>query len=119
MTVSLKNIDIRILNQVRWVSTKHDFVKLFNELFSNSISHDMAIGYFTSEWIKRNSNGIGNFLINEGRARWIMSPALCDNDLIQFENYESKNFDEKSNIIESIISKNILIDANICSSKNQ
>jgi superfamily II DNA or RNA helicase len=107
MSISLKNIDTEILSQAKWNSKKDDLIKLFDQLFSNSISHDMQIGYFTSEWIKRNSNGIGKFLINEGKARWIMSPNLNPDDLIKFENYENRSFDERSNIIESIISKNI------------
>ena len=83
--ISLKNIPVEILNQKSWSSVLNNVPKLFDILLSNSIKHDMGVAFFTTTWVEQVSKGLGNFFINNGRARWLMSPKLSDFDQVDFQ----------------------------------
>lgn len=45
-----------------------------------SISYDRGVGFFTSGWIRQASAGLVAFADNGGKARWVTSPILDEND---------------------------------------
>ena len=42
--------------------------------------YDRGVGYFTSEWIRLNADGLGEFASKGGIVRWITSPILDERD---------------------------------------
>ena len=55
--------------------------ELFVPALKQSITYDVAVGYFTSKWLYDSAEGIAYFAENGGKARWIVSPELNKNDL--------------------------------------
>jgi superfamily II DNA or RNA helicase len=106
--INLRNVPVEILNNRNW-NTKTDNVPLlFKNLFINSTSHDMGVGYFSSSWIEINARGIAEFLTNEGTGRWLMSPNFNnEKDYELIEDYENQTYEEKTNIMEKILAKNV------------
>jgi DNA phosphorothioation system restriction enzyme len=45
-----------------------------------SVSYDRGVGFFTSGWIRQASAGLVAFAENGGKARWVTSPILDEND---------------------------------------
>ncbi|MEQ9450496.1 MAG: DEAD/DEAH box helicase family protein [Pseudomonadales bacterium] len=45
-----------------------------------SITYDIAVGYFSSKWIKDAAAGIASIAARGGRTRWIISPELSEED---------------------------------------
>lgn len=52
----------------------------FKPLLQNSNLYYRGVGYFSSSWIKHNSEGLIDFANNGGKIRWITSPILSEND---------------------------------------
>jgi DNA phosphorothioation system restriction enzyme len=52
----------------------------FEPALKNSIQYDRGVGYFSSGWIKAASKGLLAFAKNKGKARWLTSPVLSEND---------------------------------------
>jgi hypothetical protein len=69
--MSLKDIPIAISYSTKRSDPIEDF---FKPVLSQAIEYNVAVGYFSSAWIKDNSYGIARFAGNGGRARWIISP---------------------------------------------
>ena len=42
--------------------------------------YDVAVGYFSSAWIRDTAEGIAQFACNSGKARWVISPILSPED---------------------------------------
>lgn len=60
-----------------------DFVEdFFKPVLSNAKSYDRGVGYFSSGWLKVNSEGLYQFAENNGHARWVTSPLLSKDDWI-------------------------------------
>ena len=54
--------------------------KLFDPALSCSVCYDVAVGYFSTAWIRDVAHGLAKFAQNGGRARWIISPDLSEAD---------------------------------------
>src|SRR5687768_1879649 len=62
-------------------TTTGDPVDLFfNPLLRLAKTYDVAVGYFSSAWIRDAANGIASLAVNGGRSRWVISPALSKQD---------------------------------------
>jgi DNA phosphorothioation system restriction enzyme len=53
----------------------------FVPALSTSIQYDVAVGFFTSPWVRDAAAGIARFALNGGQARWIISPILSKEDM--------------------------------------
>lgn len=64
----------------------------FTPMLKQAVEYKRAVGYFTSGWIRANSEGLANLLKNNGRARWVTSPHLAEEDwsALQFSLSESE-----------------------------
>ncbi len=62
-------------------TTKQDPIAVFfDPVLSRSVTYDVAVGYFSSNWVRDAANGIATFAMNGGKARWIISPNLNEED---------------------------------------
>lgn len=52
----------------------------FNPLLRLAKTYDVAVGYFSSAWIRDAADGIASLAINGGRARWVIGPTLTKQD---------------------------------------
>jgi len=52
----------------------------FNPVLAKAVMYDVAVGYFSSKWIRDAAEGIAQFACNGGRARWVLSPELSEED---------------------------------------
>jgi len=69
--MSFKNLSIAISYSTRKSNPIEDF---FKPVLSEALAYDVAVGYFSTAWIRDNSFGIARFASNGGKARWIISP---------------------------------------------
>jgi superfamily II DNA or RNA helicase len=53
----------------------------FVPALSVSVRYDVAVGFFSSGWVRDTAAGIAKFAVNGGHARWIISPILSKADL--------------------------------------
>jgi DNA phosphorothioation system restriction enzyme len=75
--VNFKSLDIPF--EVR--TTHSDPIDVFFEpLLQCASSYDVAVGYFSSSWIRDAAAGIAALACNGGRSRWIISPNLTQAD---------------------------------------
>ncbi len=62
-------------------TSEHDLTsEFFMPLLSISVRYDRGVGYFSSGWLRMNSEGMITFANNGGRARWVTSPILDEDD---------------------------------------
>ncbi|PNU18657.1 DNA helicase [Geothermobacter hydrogeniphilus] len=54
--------------------------EFFVPVLKLAITYDIAVGYFSSNWIRDAAEGIAHFAANGGQARWIISPELTKDD---------------------------------------
>ncbi len=54
--------------------------QFFIPLLRNAISYDIAVGYFTSGWLRDAASGLAVFALNGGKSRWVISPNLNKDD---------------------------------------
>ncbi len=60
---------------ISYKTKKQDPIKdFFQPVLSSATVYNVAVGYFSSAWIRDNSYGIAKFATNGGRAQWIVSP---------------------------------------------
>jgi DNA phosphorothioation system restriction enzyme len=52
----------------------------FDPVLGHACSYDVAVGYFTTAWIRDAAEGVAQFACNGGHARWIVSPILSKED---------------------------------------
>lgn len=52
----------------------------FVPALSNSIKYDRGVGYFSAGWLQMASTGMLEFATRRGKARWITSPILSEED---------------------------------------
>jgi superfamily II DNA or RNA helicase len=50
--------------------------RLFVPMLRQASSYDVAVGYFTSGWLRDTAEGLAEFAIRGGTSRWIISPCL-------------------------------------------
>jgi hypothetical protein len=54
-----------------------DIIKdFFNPALAVSARHDRGVGFFSASWLRLTANGMTEFVVNSGRARWVTSPIL-------------------------------------------
>lgn len=54
--------------------------QLFVPMLKQSTHYDVAVGYFTSGWLRDTASGLAEFAILGGKSRWIVSPFLNEQD---------------------------------------
>lgn len=84
--------DIHIPLSIK-TTTSNPVYSFFNPVLAQSATYDVAVGFFTSGWIRDAAEGIANFAINGGVARWIVSPVLNSDDYISISSYDDNNLD--------------------------
>ena len=52
----------------------------FIPVMGRAAQYDIAVGYFTSAWMRDAAEGIAHFAANGGVARWVISPELTEDD---------------------------------------
>lgn len=75
--MSFKSIQIPF--QVN-TTTENPVDVFFNPLLKVAKSYDVAVGYFSSTWIRDAAKGIASLVVNGGRSRWVISPSLSKQD---------------------------------------
>lgn len=66
-------------------TASHDFSReFFIPLLSQAISYDRGVGYFSSGWLRVNAQGLAKLAMRGGRARWVISPQLSQEDIETF-----------------------------------
>jgi superfamily II DNA or RNA helicase len=76
--------------------------KIFEPILSEARKFDVGVGFFSTNWIASVSSGLASFIKNGGTSRWIISPALNQDDLEVLIN-SNKNEDELIEICEKSI----------------
>lgn len=54
--------------------------QLFIPLLRQASTYDVAVGYFTSGWLRDTAEGLAEFALSGGKCRWIVSPSLNEED---------------------------------------
>lgn len=75
--MTLKDLEFPIMMDT---SSNNLVEEFFRPVLSQAIEYDRGVGYFTSGWLKANSEGILQFVQNGGHARWVTSPILSKDD---------------------------------------
>ena len=75
--MSYKELDIKNLYDTSSDDLVGDF---FEPILRRSVQYDRAVGFFSSSWLNLNSRGLAAFASNGGRARWVTSPILSEDD---------------------------------------
>lgn len=52
----------------------------FNPLLASAKKYDVAVGYFSTLWIRDAASGIAALASNGGKSRWVISPTLSKQD---------------------------------------
>jgi len=58
--------------------------EFFVPLLSQAICYDRGVGYFSSGWLRVNAQGLSQLAMRGGRARWVISPHLSEEDIETF-----------------------------------
>ena len=53
----------------------------FDPVLERAQQYDIAVGYFSSAWLRDAAHGMASFALNGGKARWVISPELSVEDL--------------------------------------
>ena len=86
MLMGLRDLDLPHIIR----TTSSDPIKdFFDPVLECSINYNIAVGYFTTGWLRDAAHGIAKFALNHGQANWIISPELTEDDLIALSNGES------------------------------
>lgn len=75
--MSLADLKIPLTLDTSEHNLSEDF---FIPVLDKSIKYDRGVGYFSSGWFRVNAKGMVAFAENSGKARWIMSPILSEED---------------------------------------
>ena len=75
--MNLSNFDFPISITTGYQDPLEDF---FVPLLKNCTTYDVAIGYFTSEWLRDAAEGIASFALEGGTSRWVISHKLSTKD---------------------------------------
>jgi superfamily II DNA or RNA helicase len=81
-------------------------LELFIPLLKSATKFDVAVGYFTSGWLKDVAEGMAEFAKRGGVARWVVSPVLNERDALCVveldENYDALVSLHERSLIEVI-----------------
>ena len=105
--MSFEDIDIPISVTT---STGNPIDDLFVPVLKESVEYDVAVGYFSTGWIRDAAEGVAAIAINGGCARWIINPTLSKED---WDLLSTASSEHKRAIVNYIAEKDInkLIDA--------
>lgn len=75
--MSLKDISLPF-----YVTTsEHDpIAEFFDPVLERAFTYDVAVGYFSTAWLRDAAHGMAEFALRGGKARWIISPELTEDD---------------------------------------
>ena len=76
----------------------------FDPALSLSVGYDRAVGYFSSGWLKAAAEGMLRFAANGGRARWVTSPILDEQDWEALRSGDSARSDP---VLRTAIDRNV------------
>jgi len=74
----------------------------FTPVMSCATRYDIAVGYFSSYWIKDAAEGIYTLVKNGGTSRWVINPDLSDEDIEMLESISDNS--ERVRHLDHIIS---------------
>ena len=72
----------------------------FNPALSSSVRYDVAVGFFTSAWVRDAAAGVARFASEGGKARWVVSPVLSKED---FEAITTGVDEAKDALVEDVV----------------
>lgn len=67
--------------------------EFFVPALAEAHTYDVAVGYFSSAWVRDAAEGLARFATNGGKARWILSPALSEEDFLVISDDSGASFD--------------------------
>lgn len=70
-----------------------------------AVSYDVAIGYFSSAWIRDAAEGIAHLASKGGKSRWVISPELSEEDWQLLQKAETPSRDEIAKLTIKSIEK--------------
>lgn len=75
-------MSLRTQNLPPSLDTSHDELakQFYIPILKSSVRYERAVGYFTSDWLRVNAEGLADFVTRGGKARWIISPILSPED---------------------------------------
>ena len=83
-------------------SRMNPLTELFQPALKASLKYDVAVGYFSTAWVRDAAEGIAEFATNGGRARWLISPEIQPSDFTTFETLtDDEQFQALSKIAHS------------------
>jgi DNA phosphorothioation system restriction enzyme len=85
-------------------STNDLIADFFVPMLANSIKYDRGVGFFSSGWFRIAAKGMAEFAINGGKARWVTSPILSEQDWEALEIGEKAKHDLG---LKKMLSRNI------------
>ena len=71
--------ELRIL-LILTTSTADLVQDFFQPLLLRSVSYDRGVGFFSAGWLRINAIGLAALVRNGGRARWVTSPILSQDE---------------------------------------
>ncbi|WP_068110687.1 DEAD/DEAH box helicase family protein [Tropicimonas marinistellae] len=91
-------------------TTEHDpIADFFDPVLERASTYDIAVGYFSTAWLRDAAHGITEFARAGGKARWIISPELSEEDfralVVDAERAEKQVRDAISRSYEELFSK--------------
>jgi len=78
--------------------------QFFVPLLSCSTTYDVAVGYFSSKWIRDAAEGIASIAARGGKTRWIISPELSEED---WEMLKSANQEDAETLVHEVTQRNV------------
>lgn len=66
----------------------------FVPVLKKAITYDIAVGYFSTNWIRDAAEGIAHFASHGGQARWIISPELTKEDYDAINLGSAEDYDQ-------------------------
>lgn len=87
----LTHLDLpKVLN-----TSSHDIIEdFFVPILRCATSYDRGVGFFSSGWLRVASHGMGEFADRGGRARWVTSPILSEDDWEAMQTGDNARSDE-------------------------
>lgn len=75
--MTFKSLELPISITTGYQSPVDDF---FIPVLKKAITYDVAVGYFTSGWLRDTAEGFAEFALSGGVSRWVVSPQLGSED---------------------------------------
>jgi DNA phosphorothioation system restriction enzyme len=76
----------------------------FNPALMASVRYDRGVGYFSADWLRITAEGMVRFAANNGRARWVTSPILSQEDWEALQQGEAARHDS---LLRLVLARNI------------